>query len=583
MKTLKLLILFVSIAYSVSAYAENEKALLNRLKKAEGTEKLHILNKLTQMFESTQPEKSIEYAEKALKTARKENNRKEEARLLNYLGNIYYKIKDYKKSAKTYEDEFKIWEELNNKKRMVNSAFNIAVSYKKNGNPRKAARHYEQSLEIAKKINDQEKVLYNYDALAEINAEIGRHEEAYTYYRKYMELSFTYYKMRKHRQISIMEEQFEQEKEQKEKVIKEKEKKLEKAKKKEDALIKTTKRKDKTIIKQGKEITLLQLKEQKRQKFIILLIGITMLILLLTFFLYSRYRTKKKHNSVLELRNVEISQQKEEIEAQRDEIQKQRDIATEQRQEILDSIHYASRIQSAILPLKIFMGEVLREYFILFKPRDVVSGDFYWITKKDNRIYIAAADCTGHGVPGAFMSMLGIASLKEIINKGLGYHAHEILNHLRENIIRALHQTGKSGEAQDGMDMSLCILDQDTRKMEFSGANNPVYIFRNKEIKEIKGNKMPIGIHPSKEDSFTLFEEQMNPGETFYLFSDGYADQFGGPKGKKFKYKTFKNLLMDIYEKPMDDQKEILDKTIEEWRRGFEQIDDILVIGVKIL
>lgn len=254
----------------------------------------------------------------------------------------------------------------------------------------------------------------------------------------------------------------------------------------------------------------------------------------------------------------------------------------QQKQEITDSIEYASRIQTAILPPGDYLDDVLPCRFILFKPRDIVSGDFYWLKKKNNKIILVAADCTGHGVPGAFMSILGVTFLNEIVSKAKDIKASQILNELRDNVIQSLHQTGKWGEAHDGMDITLCIIDYNERTLEFSGAYNPVYLIRNKELIEIKGDKMPIGIHTSIKDSFTNHKYSLMEDDRIYMFSDGYIDQFGGPKGKKFKTNQFKEILLKIHEEPIDRQYEILNKTIEEWQGDMKQIDDILVMGIHL-
>jgi serine phosphatase RsbU (regulator of sigma subunit)/ligand-binding sensor domain-containing protein len=271
-----------------------------------------------------------------------------------------------------------------------------------------------------------------------------------------------------------------------------------------------------------------------------------------------------------------------EVVKQKDEIEKQRDMIAEQNKNITDSIEYARRIQTAILPPGDYIKELFPQRFILYLPRDIVSGDFYWLTQKNNQIISVAADCTGHGVPGGFMSMLGIAFLNEIVNKNEVLHANEILNQLREQVISSLHQTGKMGEAQDGMDVSLYILDHKKKKLEFSGANNPLIIIRDNEIIEIKGDKMPIGIHYRAEEPFSNHKVELREGDVVYSFTDGYPDQFGGRKGKKFLSKNFKELLLKIHDKPMNKQRDILEQTLIEWQGSFERVDDILVMGVKI-
>jgi len=289
-------------------------------------------------------------------------------------------------------------------------------------------------------------------------------------------------------------------------------------------------------------------------------------------------------NEEIAAQRDEIEKQKEEIEAQRDLATKQRDEISKQKNEITDSIYYARRIQSAILPPKEFISDILpHHFFILNKPRDIVSGDYYWIAHNSGSTVFAVADCTGHGVPGAFMSMLGVAFLNQIVSVGGHLKANDMLNRLREHIMEALHQTGKEGEAQDGMDIALCILDKKGKKLQYSGANNSLYMIRKGELTEIKADRMPIGIyHLQEQESFTNHVIDLQTNDTIYIFSDGYADQFGGPDRKKFKYGAFKKLLVSIQDKKMKEQSVILDNTIEEWKGELEQIDDILIMGIKI-
>jgi len=284
----------------------------------------------------------------------------------------------------------------------------------------------------------------------------------------------------------------------------------------------------------------------------------------------------------------EISAQRDEIIHQRDEIEKQRDVATKQRdqiglarKEIMDSIVYAKRIQRATLPDENFKSPYVKDLFIFFKPKDIVSGDFYWISERDNKLIIVAADCTGHGVPGAFMSMLGISFLNKIVNEEKITKPHLILNGLRQNVIKALHQSGADDEARDGMDLSMCTIDRINGVIEYSGANNPLYIISNKKDEVIKADKMPIAIFDVM-DSFETHSFPLVEGDCYYIFSDGYADQFGGEDQKKFKYKPFREMLIEHSDKPMAEQKEILNTVFENWRGPHEQIDDVLVIGFRV-
>ena len=206
-----------------------------------------------------------------------------------------------------------------------------------------------------------------------------------------------------------------------------------------------------------------------------------------------------------------------------------------QRKELTESIKYASYIQSALLQDKSYIQTIFPDHFILFKPKDIVSGDFYWVSRKRSELIVAVADCTGHGVPGAFMSILGISFLKEIINKGCYQNTGSILNQLREHVMKALNQTGEENEQKDGIDMTLCRINTVQNELEFSGAFNPLYVIQDDKLVEIQGDKMPIGIAAYEEKSFQTNIMNLKENDCVYLFSDGFVDQFGGPLGKKFK------------------------------------------------
>ncbi|HXC04475.1 MAG TPA: two-component regulator propeller domain-containing protein, partial [Bacteroidia bacterium] len=250
--------------------------------------------------------------------------------------------------------------------------------------------------------------------------------------------------------------------------------------------------------------------------------------------------------------------------------------------DIKDSINYARRIQQAILPLENEIRKELPEHFIYFRPRDVVSGDFYWFNKKNDTLFIAACDCTGHGVPGAFMSIIGNSLLNEIAHETSISEPAYVLNTLRDKIILALKQHTSEQESKDGMDMVLCCIDRKNKKLVFAGANNPLYVIRNKELREFKGNKQPIGVYGDVLKPFTSTEIAIDSGDLIYLFSDGYPDQFGGVKGKKFLYTRFKELLISISGLPMKQQQEEMDKVFQTWKGDLEQVDDVLVIGIRI-
>ncbi len=292
-------------------------------------------------------------------------------------------------------------------------------------------------------------------------------------------------------------------------------------------------------------------------------------------------KVKERTREVV-MQKEEIEAQKEEIEAQLDMTTLQRDTITSQKEQILDSIRYAERIQAAILPPIDHLSDHLSDHFILFKPRDIVSGDFYWTKKMEDKLLVAVADCTGHGVPGAFLSMLGISSMNEIINHNEGLKANEILEKLRDFMITSLHQTGSKGETQDGIEISICIIDQKAGILEFSGANRPVYLVRGGAVQQLKPDRMPIGIYDHNVLPYTSQTVKIKKNDALYLFSDGYVDQLGGPSRKTFRSRKFRELLIEVQQEPMENQKKILDKSLAKWQGDVEQIDDILVLGIKL-
>lgn len=310
---------------------------------------------------------------------------------------------------------------------------------------------------------------------------------------------------------------------------------------------------------------------------IYVLSGVVLFIVFIKLYTRKLEADKRRLERIVEERTAEVVKQKNEIEEKNKEIE-------QKNKDITDSIYYAKRIQESILPSISVIADVNVELGIYFKPKDIVSGDFYFIKhiKNDNILIVAAADCTGHGVPGAFMSMLGISLLNEIVVKPEVDHTDTILNELREGVIKSLNQEGKEVETKDGMDIALIAYDYKKGIVEFSGANNPLYLIRNDELLEYKADKMPIGLYYKKHDLFSRSEINVQKGDVLYIFSDGFADQFGGEKGKKYLYKRFKQYLLSIHSLPMNQQVELLEKEILKWRGEIEQIDDHIVIGIRI-
>ena len=280
--------------------------------------------------------------------------------------------------------------------------------------------------------------------------------------------------------------------------------------------------------------------------------------------------------NALSIQNEKITKQKEEIEIQRNKI-------SYQNREIKDSIYYAKHLQTSVMPDNAEIESLLSNYFVMFRPKDIVSGDFYWAAKKDGKVIVAVADCTGHGVPGGFLSMLGISTLNEISAIDKDFKANELLNLLKARMKNTLIKKGHSDEeTKDGMDIALCILDTKTKKIQYAGANNPLYLIRNKELIEYKPDKMPIGTFIAEKESFTNNEIVLKTNDMIYLFSDGYKDQLGGPQAKRIKSSGFRQLLTNIHDKTMKKQNEELEKFFDEWRGEHEQVDDILIFGIRI-
>jgi serine phosphatase RsbU (regulator of sigma subunit) len=315
--------------------------------------------------------------------------------------------------------------------------------------------------------------------------------------------------------------------------------------------------------KKEKEISLLNERDKKREIVIYSIIGLSLLLGLLSFVLFNRFRLKKRAANELEIRNNEISNQKHIIE--------------EKQKEITDSIHYAKRIQNTLLAHKDFIDKFIPQNFILFKPKDIVSGDFYWATEHNNKFYLAVCDSTGHGVPGAFMSLLNIGFLSEAIKEKNISRPNEIFNYVRKRLTESIGSDGQ----KDGMDAILVCIDTNTKSINYAAANNEPVLLKNGNYIKLAKDKMPVGQGELIAD-FTLHTIDYETGDTLYLYTDGYADQFGGPKGKKFKYKALNDLLESIHHLPMQEQHHQLNQTIANWMGDLEQVDDICIVGIRL-
>ncbi len=488
------------------------------------------------------------------------------------LGQIYLTSEKYDSAYSYFSESLKMKEQTGNIYGIISSYIYLATYYGRLNKLTKSKEYLEKALNKAKKINSKSQIKEIYGILANVDYQLGNYKNSADILQKYISIKDSLQNEEKTKELTQLAMQHEFDK--KEKLRELEEKKKEELQKEKD-------------------------KRNQLQK-LALTAGL-ILMLFIAFIMIRNYRRKVKANQMLKEMNEEISQknailnqQKEEIQAQAENLQEAYDKIEKQHQNITDSIYYAQRIQEAVLPPKEYIDTLLNNYFILYKPRDIVSGDYYWTKQMGNKKVIIAADCTGHGVPGAFMSLLGISNLNEIVNnlfheEGENIKPSSILNHLRESIKNDLRQTGKEGESKDGMDMSVCILDEKEMKIKISGAQNPVLLVRNEEVIKFKVDRMPVGIHYGEEKPFSDTEFEIVKGDKIYMLSDGYIDQFGGENSRKFMMSNFKNLLLKIYKKPMSEQKEILDKVITEWQntpskdgKVFDQIDDILVLGFEI-
>ncbi|MCX7985436.1 MAG: SpoIIE family protein phosphatase [Bacteroidales bacterium] len=276
-----------------------------------------------------------------------------------------------------------------------------------------------------------------------------------------------------------------------------------------------------------------------------------------------------------------IKDQNQLLQKTSEELKKQNVLLDQQRRDIIDDITYSRRIQNAIMPSKEILDQHFKDFFLFYRPKRIVSGDFYWVAGKEGKTIIAVADCTGHGLSGAFLTIAGTAFFNEILNY-TPLNAAEFLNQLRLRIMRLLHQRGLEGEAADGMDISLAIIDFNEKIMQYAGANNPAYLIKKSgELIILLADRMPIGIHDNFDKPFTNRIVQFEDGDMLYLFSDGYADQFGGPHDQKFRSKRFQELCKSVFHLPTNVQKETFERTIDEWMGYRDQVDDISIIGIR--
>jgi serine phosphatase RsbU (regulator of sigma subunit) len=457
---------------------------------------------------------------------------------LNNIGVIYLRNKDFNNALSYFNKSLFTREKLGHLEGITATRTLIGETYAEQGFLNKAIHEFNKALELANEANLRDKRLEIYSDLNEVLIKKREYKKAHYYLTKYIALKDSIYNENKLEQITTIESKYEKEKNLKE--IK--------------------------LLKYEKQLQENEIKKQKLLRNIFILSVIS--ILLFVSLIINRYRLILKTKKVLEKQNITIKEQHEEI--------------TEINKNLTDSIVYSKQLMSSVLPQKDYIKTIFDHFFILNKPKNIVSGDFYWITKNKNKIIFAVADCTGHGVPGAIMSMLGISFLNEIVGQKVKISANEILNELREKVIVTLHQTGKKKESKDGIDIALCILDKETNTLEFSGAFNSAYIIQDSKLLELKGDKNPIGIFVSKHKSFTSQQIAVKPGDIVYLTSDGFFHQFGGENKTKFSSSAFKQLLIENHKNNFTEQLQLFENTYNQWKGANEQVDDIMVFGAKI-
>ncbi|MBL7911294.1 MAG: tetratricopeptide repeat protein [Bacteroidia bacterium] len=483
---------------------------------------------------------ALPVVQRALALATELNMEKEKTNSYILFANIYSDMGDNKKAEPYYLKAIVKQRENQDYEGLLVSLFNISDIYIAQKQLQKGLEYKLQALDLAKEMEDPFRVKEVCEGISVLYSQMGDYKKAYEYQSLFMNLKDTLLNAEITKQAAEMNTKYE------------------------------TEKKDKELIKKDAEITVQSAKAEKqaaqRNYFIVgfVLVG------LLAVFIYRGYRQKNRANAI--------------IEAQKKEVEHQKELIEEKNKEVSDSIHYAQRIQKALLASEKILNERLNDYFVFFKPKDIVSGDFYWASVLPNGHFgLVTADSTGHGVPGAIMSILNISCLNEAVNAQNLSEPNEILNYTRKKIIEHLANDGSAEGGKDGMDCSLISFDPDKKELRYAAANNPVWIVRAQtELLEFAPNKMPVGKHDRDAVSFSQHTIPLQKGDIIYVFTDGMPDQFGGPKGKKFMYKQLKDVLISINSLPMREQKEKLYATINNWMANVEQVDDITVIGIRI-
>jgi len=508
-----------------------KKALEISLKSKILTNVAYIYNNLGNLYSTNNKtyDIALEYYKRALNYRKQQKHALEIAPILSNMGIIYYDRKEYPLAEKFYGEALELNIRNGSSKSTAICYANIGNLFFDQSNFAKADYNYRQALKYVD--NDfQVKELLYYN-LGEVNFKLGNYKDALQFNDTCMTIKDSLYSREAIKSLNDMQVKYETEKT-----------KLELEKK--------------------------DLESENRQIAIYAALGGCFLLLGLLFFIFRGYKNKEKTNLALEDKNKIITEKNK--------------IVEEQHKDITDSIKYAERIQTAILPPEKLWKEILPQSFVFYNPKDILSGDFYWIEETKTHVFLAAADCTGHGVPGALVSIVNYNLLnKAVLEKELTDPA-QILDQVNIWLTHALHQTYNEASMRDGMDVALCAINKKTKMMKFSGAFNSGYVIKDNAIHELVADKKPVGAFMEDDiTSFTSKEYQLTGKETVYLFTDGYADQFGGPKGKKFKYKNLQKLFLKNQPNNFDEQKLDIQKTFVDWKGDYEQTDDVLVIGFK--
>jgi tetratricopeptide (TPR) repeat protein len=501
--------------------------------------------------------KALNYLFKALKIEEKLHNKDGISRSYGNIGNVYKAQKKYSEASDYYFKAKKIKEELGDKYGIAFNLSNIGSLYIKTGKFKEAEEYLKNSLLISKNIKALDLIKEQELSLSQLYDTIGKPALAFIHYKKYIATrdSINSEENQKKQVQSEMNYEFE---------------------KKELAAKAEQEKKDAVVNKE----------KQKQRIVLFFVLGVLILVVIFFGFLYNRFKITKKQKHIIEIQKhkvdeayEELHQQNEEIASQRDEIESQKHVIEAHQKEMIDSITYAKRIQDAILPPLNLINEKFPNSFVLYKPKDIVAGDFYWMEEIGDTIVIAAADCTGHGVPGAMVSVVCSNALNRAVKEFNLSETGKILDKVRELVIETFVKSNQ--DVKDGMDISILSINKVSKEIKWSGANNPLWYFDENNLNEITADKQPIG-KSVYQKPFTTHNIEYKTGTTFYLFTDGYADQFGGPKGKKFMYKQFKDTISKFLNQDSDLQQIELNNAFENWKGDLEQVDDVSVIGIKI-